>query len=46
MLEMTKEEAIKMFLDDGAAELSVKAEQGGGASRRNFAEKFINWDGW
>lgn len=25
---MTKEEAIKMFLDDGAAELSVKAEQG------------------
>ena len=26
---MTKEEAIKMFLDDGAAELSVKAEQGG-----------------
>lgn len=28
---MTKEEAIKMFLDDGAAELSVKAEQGGGA---------------
>lgn len=26
---MTKEEAIKMFLDDGTAELSVKAEQGG-----------------
>lgn len=45
MLEMTKEEAIKMFLDDGAAELSVKAEQGG-TSRRNFAEKFINWAGW
>ena len=41
---MTKEEAIKMFL--GAAELSVKAEQGGGTSRRNFAEKFINWAGW
>ena len=36
---MTKEEAIKMFLDDGAAELSVKAEQGGarhdGTSRRS-----------
>lgn len=43
---MTKEEAIKTFLDDGTAELSVKAEQGGGASRRNFAEKFINWAGW
>lgn len=27
---MTKEEAIKMFLEDGPAELSVKAEQGGG----------------
>lgn len=26
---MTREEAIKMFLDDGEAELSVKAEQGG-----------------
>lgn len=42
---MTKEEAIKMFLDDGAVELSVKAEQGG-TSRRNFAKKFINWAGW
>jgi len=26
---MTREEAIKMFIDDGVAELSVKAEQGG-----------------
>lgn len=26
---MTREEAIKMFLEDGSAELSVKAEQGG-----------------